>query len=87
MTRYLKAEENLRVVVLDNSLCKEREALTVGTIAHEFAHTYLKHDGVGRQREYEVGELAANEQTRRWGFSEGIDELCKERERRLREKE
>ena len=55
-------------IYCDSSLLRLSSDVTIGTLAHEFAHLFLRHHGLGGLREdWEADALAS-----KWGFTEQI---------------
>lgn len=56
------------IIFFPDSLCDEPEAKIKRTIAHEFAHFILGHEGGTSPEEHKKGEKAADDLAAKWGF-------------------
>ena len=57
-----------RVIILSPSLSEASREQAMFTIAHEIAHSWLKHGDVKTKEEFDAQETEADAQAAEWGF-------------------
>lgn len=67
-----KGLNEIKFIIFVSDLCNSPEDEIIYTIAHEFAHLYLGHEGVGGMTHDDSKEIDADNQVVKWGFEKEL---------------